>query len=252
MALIIDDCVVESTTTTGTGAITLAGAITGFKTFASRMADADVCYYLIEAIDGSGNRTGEWETGLGTYGSAGGTITRTSVHKSSNGDAAVNFSAGTKRIMICATATWLRHRGALVKKAADQTAANYTAGAVISWDNEGTGCYDTDGFHSTVTNTERLTVPAGVSKVRLWATVRVSSTADSWHLFTMQKNGSSDWVGCAQTLAEAGATAMYMSMQSAVVSVVAGDYFTVTFQSEVDNSITVEEEGSSFAIEVVE
>lgn len=107
MALIVDDSIVETSSTTGTGALTLLGAVTGFKNFGSVMTSpSDTCYYLIEAIDGSGNRTGEWETGLGTY-SASNTLTRTTVHKSSNADAAVNFSAGTKRVMISATAAYL-------------------------------------------------------------------------------------------------------------------------------------------------
>lgn len=107
MALIVDDSVVETSTTTGTGALTLAGAVTGFRAFSSVMTSpSDTCYYLIEAIDGSGNRTGEWETGLGTYSGAN-TLTRTTTHKSSNANAAVSFSAGTKRVMICATASYL-------------------------------------------------------------------------------------------------------------------------------------------------
>jgi hypothetical protein len=107
VALIVDDSIVETSSTTGTGALTLLGAVTGFKTFGTVMTSpSDTCYYLIEAIDGSGNRTGEWEAGLGTY-SASNTLTRTTVHKSSNANAAVSFSAGTKRVMICATAAYL-------------------------------------------------------------------------------------------------------------------------------------------------
>lgn len=107
MARIFDDCVVETTTTTGTGALSLAGAVTGFKRFNEVMTSpSDTCYYLIEAIDGSGNRTGEWESGLGTY-SAANQLTRTTVHKSSNSNNVVTLSAGTKRVMICATASML-------------------------------------------------------------------------------------------------------------------------------------------------
>lgn len=83
--------------------MTLAGAIAGFQTFASVMAVDDTCYYGIEAVDGDNVPTGEWETGLGTY-SGVNTLTRTHVHESSNGDAAVNFSAGTKRVFIGLTA----------------------------------------------------------------------------------------------------------------------------------------------------
>lgn len=106
MALIVEDCIVETSTTTGTGAFTLAGAVTGFRAFSAVCATSDTFYYLIEAVDGSGNRTGEWETGLGTYSGAN-TLTRTTTYRSSNSNNAVNFSAGTKRCMISATARYL-------------------------------------------------------------------------------------------------------------------------------------------------
>lgn len=91
MAHISEDRVKETTTTTGTGAITLAGASTGFRAFSSVMTSpSDTCYYAI--VGGS-----EWETGLGTY-SAANTLTRTTVSRSSNANAAVSFSAGTKEV----------------------------------------------------------------------------------------------------------------------------------------------------------
>lgn len=104
MALIIEDRIMETSTTTGTGAMTLAGAYTGYRAFSSVCTSpSDTCYYMIEAVDGSGYATGEWETGLGTY-SAASTLTRTTVSRSSNANAAVSFSAGTKRVSISQTA----------------------------------------------------------------------------------------------------------------------------------------------------
>lgn len=104
MARIFEDRVCETSTTTGTGALTLAGAVTGFRAFSAVMASpSDTCYYFIEAIDANGVPTGEWETGLGTY-SAADTLTRTTILESSNSGSAVNFSAGTKRVGICALA----------------------------------------------------------------------------------------------------------------------------------------------------
>lgn len=89
--------VLETSTTTGTGALTLAGALTGYRTWASVMAVNDTAWYYIEAVDANGNATGDYESGLGTY-SAANTLTRTTVLRSSNADAAVNFAAGTKRV----------------------------------------------------------------------------------------------------------------------------------------------------------
>lgn len=98
MSHITEDGVLESSTTTGTGALTLAGALTGYRAFGSVMTSpSDTCWYAIWAVDGSGNRTGEWETGLGTYSGAN-TLTRTTVLESSNAGAAVNLSAGTKYV----------------------------------------------------------------------------------------------------------------------------------------------------------
>jgi len=98
-AHIVKDRVAETTTTTGTGSLTVAGALTGFRSFNSVCATNDTFPYSAWGVDGNGNATGEWETGLGTY-SASNTITRTTVYGSSNSNALVNFSTGTKYISI--------------------------------------------------------------------------------------------------------------------------------------------------------
>lgn len=99
MAHISEDRVLETTTSTGTGALTLAGAVAGYRTFASTMAVNDTCLYAVWGVDASGTPTGEWEGGVGTY-SATNTLTRTTVLESSNAGAAVTFSAGTKYVAI--------------------------------------------------------------------------------------------------------------------------------------------------------
>lgn len=99
------DRILETSTTTGTGAFTLAGAITGYRRFADvpSIATSDTCYYCIYAVDGNGNPSGDWETGLGTY-SAANELTRTTPAASTNGGAAVNFGSGTKYVMLTRTA----------------------------------------------------------------------------------------------------------------------------------------------------
>lgn len=94
MALVLADRVKETTTTTGTGAVTLAGATTGFQSF-SVVGDGNTTYYCIAEQIGSG-----WEVGIGTYNTAGPTLARTTVLASSNGGAAVNFPAGTKEVFV--------------------------------------------------------------------------------------------------------------------------------------------------------
>ena len=92
MALVINDRVKETSTTTGTGNFTLAGAVTGFETFNTGIGSSNTTYYCI-----FNQGTNEFEVGLGTL-SASTTLERTTVISSSNSDAAVNFSAGTKDV----------------------------------------------------------------------------------------------------------------------------------------------------------
>lgn len=94
MAHLGRDRVKETTTTTGTGNIALAGAATGFLAFSSVLANNDTTYYCIQHQSAN-----EWEVGLGTW-QTGGTLVRTTVIDSSNAGAAVNFSAGTKDVLI--------------------------------------------------------------------------------------------------------------------------------------------------------
>lgn len=109
MARVDADLVRESSTSTGTGSFTVTGAATGEQTFASRCSVGDTFDYCIRAVDGSGVPTGEWEVGEGSY-SASNTITRNTVYASSNGDALVNFSAGSKQVSLVFAAK----RGAMV------------------------------------------------------------------------------------------------------------------------------------------
>ena len=94
MALVLKDRVKEQTTTTGTGTVTLGGAVSGFDTFAS-VGDGNTTYYAI--VSQSAN---EWEVGIGTYTASGTTLSRDTILESSNSDSAVNFSAGTKDVFV--------------------------------------------------------------------------------------------------------------------------------------------------------
>ena len=94
MALVLKDRVKEQTTTTGTGTVTLGGAISGFDTFAS-VGNGNTTYYAI--VSQSAN---EWEVGIGTYTASGTTLSRDTILESSNSDSAVNFSAGTKDVFV--------------------------------------------------------------------------------------------------------------------------------------------------------
>jgi len=93
MALVINNRVRELTSTTGTGAVTLGGAVGGFQTFAAGIGNSNTTYYAISI-----NSENEWEVGLGTLNGDSSTLTRTTVLESSNSDSAVDFSAGSKEV----------------------------------------------------------------------------------------------------------------------------------------------------------
>ena len=99
MAFVVYDRVRETTATTGTGTVTLDGAVSGYQAF-SVIGNANNTYYTIA------NRTGtEWETGVGTYTSSGTTLSRDTVISSSNSGSLVNFSVGTKDVFCSVPAT---------------------------------------------------------------------------------------------------------------------------------------------------
>ena len=91
MALVVKDRVQETSTTTGTGTFTLAGAVSGFQSF-SAIGNGNTTYYAI--VGGT-----EWEVGLGTYTSSGTTLSRDTVLASSTGTK-IDFTSGTKNVFV--------------------------------------------------------------------------------------------------------------------------------------------------------
>lgn len=90
MALVLADRVQETSTTTGTGTLTLAGAVSGYQTFSAGIGNGNTCYYTIQSD------TGAWEVGIGTVGA--GTLARTTLISSSTGSA-ISFS-GTLTVFV--------------------------------------------------------------------------------------------------------------------------------------------------------
>lgn len=134
MALVVKDRVKETTTTTGTGTYTLAGAVTGFQSFGV-IGNANTTYYSIT------NGT-DWEVGIGTYTASGTTLSRDTILESSNSGNAVNWGAGSKDIFVtypAERAVYLNGAGTAVDDldvttldvaTANITTANITAGTV--------------------------------------------------------------------------------------------------------------------------
>ena len=100
MALVVNDRVKETSTTTGTGTFSLDGASLGFETFVAGIGNTNTTYYAIV------NENGEFEVGLGTVTDAAtDTLSRDTIISSSNSDSAVNFSAGTKDVFCTSPAS---------------------------------------------------------------------------------------------------------------------------------------------------
>jgi hypothetical protein len=136
MALVVKDRVQETTTTTGTGTLTLGGAVLGFQTFAV-IGNANQTYYAI-----ADPTTGDYEVGIGTYTASGTTLSRTTVLESSNSNSLVNFAAGSKNVFCtypaeravyldtAGSAVTLLDVGTLGVSTANITTANITSGTI--------------------------------------------------------------------------------------------------------------------------
>ena len=153
---------------------------------------------------------------------------------------------------LVAVAAVPRFMGAQVNLVASTAAQNYAAGIAIPF---GAEQYDTDGFHDTVINPARMTIPLGlgIKKVKVSATVRVSAiTAGSDNFLAIRKNGAEAYLGSPALHHEnSAATSTTVSVSSGAIPVVAGDYFECWFATS-DTSTGLEADRTSFGIEVVE
>lgn len=166
MALVLADRVKETTTTTGTGTVTLAGASTGYQSFAV-VGNANTTYYTIAGQTGS-----EWEVGIGTYTSSGTTLSRDTVLASSNSGSLVTFSAGTKDVFV----TYPAGRSIY----ADGTVLTATNSAVLPAANGGTGLSSPGANGNVLTSNGTVwtsSAPAGGSYSRTTFTATAGQTA---------------------------------------------------------------------------
>lgn len=144
MALVVADRVKETTTTQGTGTVTLLGASTGYQSFAV-IGNANTTYYTI-----AHQTLSEWEVGIGTYTSSGTTLSRSTVLASSNSGNLVNFSAGTKDVFV----TYPAGRSVMVQSGGTGLMSGttpFTANGVVYADTTGTATTGSD-FVYTGTN----------------------------------------------------------------------------------------------------
>lgn len=140
-------------------------------------------------------------------------------------------------------------RGVLVKKAADQTTADYVGFALMAFDDED---FDTDGFHDNVTNNTRLTIPSGlgITKVYVYATITPAAvTVGEYHSIRILKNGA--LTGMPQARLPIVLTTNNPGNVGGVVACADGDYFEVSYAMSVDNSITITAASTRFGLMVV-
>ena len=122
MALVLKDRVKETTSTTGTGTVTLSGASTGFQSF-SVIGDGNTTYYAI-----TDPTAGTWEVGIGTYTASGTTLSRDTVLESSNSGSLVDFAAGNKDVFV----TYPAERSVIGGMGYVENAATITQNSIIN------------------------------------------------------------------------------------------------------------------------
>jgi len=181
MAFVTADRVLDTSTSTGTGAMIVSGtAPTGYRTFSVVMSVGDTCYYTIQHAT-----LNEWENGTGTYSSSN-TLTRTTVISSSNSNSAVTFSAGSKNVSI----TLLASKSGQV----DPSGASVNAGGgVLAWQTVQTASFTAVAGNAYPVNTTSgaitVTLPASPTAGQA---VQLTDYAGTWatNNVTVGPNGS--------------------------------------------------------------
>lgn len=163
MPLVIKDRVQETTTTTGTGTITLAGAVSGFQSF-SVIGDGNTTFYSI--VGGT-----QWELGIGTYTSSGTTLSRDTILESSNSGSAVDLVAGTKSVFC----TYPAERSVYV----DGSSITPGASATLPVSSGGTGSSTAAFSGENITSLNASSFSSGTLAVARGGTGQTSLTANN-------------------------------------------------------------------------
>src|SRR5574343_1215957 len=176
MALVHADFVEETTTTTGTGTLSLAGATAGHRTFVSSIGDGNTCIYAIAASDGN------FESGIGTVTDATpDTLARTTLLSSTTGSK-LNLPSGTHRVY-CTFAAEGGAKAYAAAKSLTHSAQTITTADV-------TGAVNTH-YRCTIaglTGDRYLTLPAGAAGDR----IRISLVDSGDEAYKLGIKGATD------------------------------------------------------------
>ena len=132
MSLIVANRVQETCTSPGVGAVSLLGAVIQFIAFSSKLANGDTTPYVIADQAGI-----NWEVGIGTYATAGNTLTRTTVLSSSNAGSLVNFSSGSQNVWVDYPAEYTVLSSNNASQVSGQALISGGVGVAPSWGSNG-------------------------------------------------------------------------------------------------------------------
>jgi len=149
------------------------------------------------------------------------------------GTNSTEYYNGSAWVAISASAS--SFSGVSLTKSAAQSISNATT-TTITWDVED---YDTDNFHSTSSNTDRITIPAGkAGKYLIQARVSTVANASGIRSAGVQKNGSTAIVNMDLNNQSSGADSVLILDKTITASV--GDYFNVFLYQTSGGSLNTE------------
>lgn len=165
----------------------------------------------------------------------------------SDGDLWYNSTTSSLMARRNGVSTALGFSGAMVKKSADQTGANYTAATAVAFDAE---VYDTDTYHDNVTNNTRLTVPVDGYYIVGASIASTNVTFSVEAAFVIRKGGSASFDGAAAIAYEVASANFqpFASLSTGPVSCTAGEYFEIYLNVSTDTSIDITAARTNFWI----
>lgn len=246
MALVVKDRVQETTATTGTGTVTLGGAVLGYQSFAA-IGNGNTTYYAI--FDST---TGDWEVGIGTYTASGTTLSRDTVLSSSNAGSLVSFASGTKNV-ICTypseRSVYLDSPGSYPVQSTFNTltaaTATLTAGTISTAPSGGTDIVNKDYADSIASGLNYHQPVNYASTAALPAYTYNNGTSGVGATITANANGVLSFGGGSPTAGqrllvkdEAGANQPYNGIYTVTSAGSAGSPFQLTRATDYDTSGT--------------